>query len=159
LGEAPVLALMGRVSVLFNDAELFEDDGPWRVEGDPTKGALRGGPGCLNGFSASISVANSASPVVSPRHYVLPKLRNYEARAILLPILLLYSLRHVRFAHRAAYRVARTAVTRSLPTGAFLRFRSSNHLVLIAAIEPMSSNQADASALGAQRTHCQRTKA
>jgi magnesium-transporting ATPase (P-type) len=36
----PVLALMGRVSVLCNDAELFEQEGRWKVEGDPTEGAL-----------------------------------------------------------------------------------------------------------------------
>jgi magnesium-transporting ATPase (P-type) len=36
----PVLALMGRVSALCNDAELFQTDGVWKVEGDPTEGAL-----------------------------------------------------------------------------------------------------------------------
>src|SRR6516164_4528553 len=39
-GKDPVLALMGRVSLLCNDAELFEEDGAWKVEGDPTEGAL-----------------------------------------------------------------------------------------------------------------------
>ena len=39
-GEAPVLALMGRVSMLCNDAELFQEEGAWKVEGDPTEGAL-----------------------------------------------------------------------------------------------------------------------
>ena len=39
-GDAPVLALMGRVSMLCNDAELFQEEGAWRVEGDPTEGAL-----------------------------------------------------------------------------------------------------------------------
>src|SRR5499433_3446384 len=39
-GEDPVLDLMGRVSMLCNDAELFEEDGAWKVEGDPTEGAL-----------------------------------------------------------------------------------------------------------------------
>src|SRR6202007_2398090 len=39
-GDDPVLALIGRVSVLFNDAELFHQEGTWRVEGDPTEGAL-----------------------------------------------------------------------------------------------------------------------
>ena len=37
-GKQPVLALMGRVSMLCNDAELFEEDGAWKVEGDPTEG-------------------------------------------------------------------------------------------------------------------------
>jgi magnesium-transporting ATPase (P-type) len=40
VGEAPVLALMGRVSMLCNDAELFRDGDAWKVEGDPTEGAL-----------------------------------------------------------------------------------------------------------------------
>jgi magnesium-transporting ATPase (P-type) len=39
-GNEPVLALMGRVCLLCNDAELFEQDGAWKVEGDPTEGAL-----------------------------------------------------------------------------------------------------------------------
>ena len=39
-GPDPVLELMGRVSVLCNDAVLHEQDGVWKVEGDPTEGAL-----------------------------------------------------------------------------------------------------------------------
>src|SRR5262249_6833528 len=39
-GEDPVLKLMGRVSMLCNDAELVQAEGSWRVEGDPTEGAL-----------------------------------------------------------------------------------------------------------------------
>ncbi|WP_395398133.1 HAD-IC family P-type ATPase [Novosphingobium sp. BL-8A] len=39
-GPGEVLALMGRVSLLCNDAELFQEDGKWKVEGDPTEGAL-----------------------------------------------------------------------------------------------------------------------
>jgi magnesium-transporting ATPase (P-type) len=39
-GEDPVLALMGRVCVLCNDADLFQQEGGWKVEGDPTEGAL-----------------------------------------------------------------------------------------------------------------------
>ncbi|MFO1127444.1 MAG: HAD-IC family P-type ATPase [Rhodospirillales bacterium] len=35
-----VLELLGRVSVLCNDANLFEAEGLWKVEGDPTEGAL-----------------------------------------------------------------------------------------------------------------------
>src|SRR5262249_25054358 len=35
-----VLELLGRVSLLCNDAELFHRDGIWKVEGDPTEGAL-----------------------------------------------------------------------------------------------------------------------
>src|SRR5215475_7080902 len=39
-GQEPVLTLMGRVCLLCNDAELFQEDGAWKVEGDPTEGAL-----------------------------------------------------------------------------------------------------------------------
>src|SRR5215475_13560047 len=35
-----VLGLMGQVSTLCNDAELFQQEGTWKVEGDPTEGAL-----------------------------------------------------------------------------------------------------------------------
>ncbi|MDO9195924.1 cation-transporting P-type ATPase [Rhodoferax sp.] len=36
----PALAMAIRAGVLCNDARLREDDGSWRVEGDPTEGAL-----------------------------------------------------------------------------------------------------------------------
>jgi magnesium-transporting ATPase (P-type) len=36
----PVLDLLGRVSMLCNDAVLREQDGVWKVDGDPTEGAL-----------------------------------------------------------------------------------------------------------------------
>ncbi len=39
-GNRSVLTLMGRVSLLCNDAELFQRDGAWKIEGDPTEGAL-----------------------------------------------------------------------------------------------------------------------
>jgi magnesium-transporting ATPase (P-type) len=39
-GEDPVLKLMGQVSMLCNDAEIRQEDGLWKVEGDPTEGAL-----------------------------------------------------------------------------------------------------------------------
>jgi magnesium-transporting ATPase (P-type) len=35
-----VLELMGRVSMLCNDSELLQEEGAWKVEGDPTEGAL-----------------------------------------------------------------------------------------------------------------------
>jgi magnesium-transporting ATPase (P-type) len=35
-----VLPLLGRVSVLCNDAELRHEEGVWKVDGDPTEGAL-----------------------------------------------------------------------------------------------------------------------
>jgi magnesium-transporting ATPase (P-type) len=39
-GEDGVLGLMGRVSMLCNDAEIHQEDGAWKIEGDPTEGAL-----------------------------------------------------------------------------------------------------------------------
>jgi magnesium-transporting ATPase (P-type) len=39
-GEDTVLELMGRVSMLCNDAELRQEEGAWKVEGDPTEAAL-----------------------------------------------------------------------------------------------------------------------
>jgi magnesium-transporting ATPase (P-type) len=39
-GKDGVLELLGRVSMLCNDAELFQQEGVWKVEGDPTEGAL-----------------------------------------------------------------------------------------------------------------------
>src|SRR5262249_35746256 len=39
-GPDPVLGLMGRVSILCNDAELHREEGVWKVEGDPTECAL-----------------------------------------------------------------------------------------------------------------------
>jgi magnesium-transporting ATPase (P-type) len=40
LGDDPVLQLVGRVSMLCNDAEIHQQEGVWKVEGDPTEGAL-----------------------------------------------------------------------------------------------------------------------
>ena len=39
-GKDPALDLMGRISMLCNDAVLLQEDGVWKVEGDPTEGAL-----------------------------------------------------------------------------------------------------------------------
>ena len=38
--QYPPLALAIRSGVLCNDARLFEEDGQWRIDGDPTEGAL-----------------------------------------------------------------------------------------------------------------------
>src|SRR6202007_2470691 len=40
VGEDPVLGMMARVSALCNDSELRQEDGTWKVEGDPPEGAL-----------------------------------------------------------------------------------------------------------------------
>jgi calcium-translocating P-type ATPase len=39
-GKNAVLEQLGRVAMLCNDAELFQQEGVWKVEGDPTEGAL-----------------------------------------------------------------------------------------------------------------------
>ena len=59
-GKDPVLALMGRVSVLCNDAELFEQEGSWKVEGDPTEGALYP-------FASKLGLDRATEQQLSPR--------------------------------------------------------------------------------------------
>jgi magnesium-transporting ATPase (P-type) len=60
-----VLTLMGRVSVLCNDAELFEDNGKWKVEGDPTEGALYP-------FAAKLGMNRAAEATSAPRVDEIP---------------------------------------------------------------------------------------
>jgi magnesium-transporting ATPase (P-type) len=60
-----VLALMGRVSLLCNDAELLEDDGKWKVEGDPTEGALYP-------FAAKLGMHRTAEAAAAPRIDAIP---------------------------------------------------------------------------------------
>jgi len=60
-----VLALMGRVSVLCNDAQLFEDEGRWKVEGDPTEGALYP-------FAAKLGIERAAEADAAPRIDAIP---------------------------------------------------------------------------------------
>ncbi|NML30991.1 HAD-IC family P-type ATPase [Paraburkholderia antibiotica] len=55
-----VLRRMGHVSVLCNDAELFEEEGKWKVEGDPTEGALYP-------FAAKLGIDRAAEAVAAPR--------------------------------------------------------------------------------------------
>src|SRR6516165_1511830 len=64
-GKQPVLALMGRVSMLCNDAELFEEDGAWKVEGDPTEGALYP-------FATKLGMDRQAELAASPRIDAIP---------------------------------------------------------------------------------------
>ena len=61
----PVLTLMGRVSVLCNDAELLEKDGVWKVEGDPTEGALYP-------FAAKIGLDRNTEQSASRRIDIIP---------------------------------------------------------------------------------------
>src|SRR6201993_21981 len=64
-GKDPVLALMGRVSMLCNDAELFQQEGIWKVEGDPTEGALYP-------FAAKLGMDRQAEQAASPRIDAIP---------------------------------------------------------------------------------------
>src|SRR5262245_45570764 len=64
-GNQPVLTLMGRVSLLCNDAELFEQDGVWKVEGDPTEGALYP-------FAIKLGMDRQAEQVAYPRIDAIP---------------------------------------------------------------------------------------
>jgi magnesium-transporting ATPase (P-type) len=59
------LALMGRVSLLCNDAALFEDEGKWKVEGDPTEGALYP-------FAAKLGMNREEETSAIPRMDVIP---------------------------------------------------------------------------------------
>ncbi|HEY4167839.1 MAG TPA: HAD-IC family P-type ATPase [Reyranella sp.] len=61
----PVLALMARVSLLCNDAELFQEDGAWKVEGDPTEGALYP-------FATKLGLDRQAELAASPRIDAIP---------------------------------------------------------------------------------------
>src|SRR5262245_3282325 len=64
-GKDPVLQLMGRVSTLCNDAELFQQDGAWKVEGDPTEGALYP-------FASKLGMDREAELAASPRIDAIP---------------------------------------------------------------------------------------
>jgi magnesium-transporting ATPase (P-type) len=63
--EAPVVALMGRVSMLCNDAELFQDGDAWKVEGDPTEGALYP-------FASNLGLDRQAEQAAYPRIDAIP---------------------------------------------------------------------------------------
>ena len=65
VGKDPVLALMGRVSVLCNDAELFQQEGAWKVEGDPTEGALYP-------FASKLGINRAPEQTTSPRSDAIP---------------------------------------------------------------------------------------
>jgi len=64
-GKDPVLQLMGRVSTLCNDAELFQQDGAWKVEGDPTEGALYP-------FASKLGMEREVELAASPRIDAIP---------------------------------------------------------------------------------------
>ena len=60
-----VLGLLGRVSMLCNDAELFQQEGVWKVEGDPTEGALYP-------FATKLSMDRQAEQKAYPRIDAIP---------------------------------------------------------------------------------------
>jgi len=64
-GKDPVLGLMGRVSMLCNDAELFQQEGVWKVEGDPTEGALYP-------FATKLGMDRQAEQTAHPRIDAIP---------------------------------------------------------------------------------------
>jgi magnesium-transporting ATPase (P-type) len=64
-GNEPVLTLMGRVCLLCNDAEIFQQDGGWKVEGDPTEGALYP-------FASKLGMDRQAEQVAFPRLDAIP---------------------------------------------------------------------------------------
>src|SRR5262245_19187697 len=61
----PVLGLLGRVSMLCNDAELFQQEGVWKVEGDPTEGALYP-------FATKVGMDRQAEQKAYPRTDAIP---------------------------------------------------------------------------------------
>ena len=64
-GTPETLMLMGRVSLLCNDAELFQDEGKWKVEGDPTEGALYP-------FATKLGMDRAAEAEAAPRIDAIP---------------------------------------------------------------------------------------
>jgi magnesium-transporting ATPase (P-type) len=64
-GADPVLQLLGRVSVLCNDAELRREEGVWKVDGDPTEGALYP-------FAGKVGLQRQTEQTSYPRIDVIP---------------------------------------------------------------------------------------
>src|SRR5262245_54764556 len=64
-GADAVLQLLGRVSVLCNDAELRREEGVWKVEGDPTEGALYP-------FAGKVGLQRPAEQAAYPRIDAIP---------------------------------------------------------------------------------------
>jgi magnesium-transporting ATPase (P-type) len=64
-GKDPVLNLMGRVSMLCNDARLVQTEGAWKVEGDPTEGALYP-------FAFKIGLERDGEQAAFPREDAIP---------------------------------------------------------------------------------------
>jgi magnesium-transporting ATPase (P-type) len=60
-----LLELLGRNSLLCNDAEIFQADGKWKVEGDPTEGALYP-------FATKVGMTREAEQAAYPRIDAIP---------------------------------------------------------------------------------------
>jgi len=60
-----VLSLMGRVSLLCNDAQLVQTEDSWKVEGDPTEGALLP-------FAFKVGLNPQAEQIAFPRLDAIP---------------------------------------------------------------------------------------
>jgi magnesium-transporting ATPase (P-type) len=65
VGRDVVLELVGRVCMLCNDAELFQKEGVWKVEGDPTEGALYP-------FATKLGMDRKAEQAAYPRIDAIP---------------------------------------------------------------------------------------
>jgi calcium-translocating P-type ATPase len=65
-GKNAVLELLGRVSMLCNDAELFQQDGVWKVEGDPTEGAI------FFSFATKLGMDRQSERTAFPRIDAIP---------------------------------------------------------------------------------------
>lgn len=65
VGKDPVLELVGRVCMLCNDTELFQKEGVWKVEGDPTEGALYP-------FATKLGMDRKAEQAAYPRIGAIP---------------------------------------------------------------------------------------
>ncbi len=64
-GDDRVLELIGRVSMLCNDSELRQEEGTWKVEGDPTEGALYP-------FASKLGLERRAEQAAAPRVDAIP---------------------------------------------------------------------------------------
>jgi len=66
VGTTPeVLVLMGRLSLLCNDAQFLEEEGKWKIEGDPTEGALYP-------FASKLGMDRAAEAAAAPRIDAIP---------------------------------------------------------------------------------------
>ncbi len=64
-GDARVITLMARASALCNESDIHEEDGTWKLTGDPTEGALLP-------FAAKAGVDRAAELAAHPRTNMIP---------------------------------------------------------------------------------------